>query len=365
MPDNKTSGKLKIFLSYAEGVGKTFAMLDEACRRKQRGQEIVIGMVDSKGRPATEEQLANFEVIPTIKIRQGDWVTEELDVDAIIARKPEVVLIDELAHNNAVGSKNATRWQDVEQILAAGVNVLTTMNVQHLESLNDQVEDITGVHIEDTVPDHILHDAEEIEMVDVTVRALINRLDRGDVFPKGTMNPNAAIMFKESNLAALREIALREAAGRVDEDVVELRKEKKIQKPWQTKEKLMICIRPTNPSLRLIRRGWRLGQRMHAETVAVYVEEGKLNEKQDKIIKDDLMLAERLDIRLVRLKGNPADELIKYARDNDITQIMIGHAIRSRFENMMREPISTALARELRTIDIHIVAAEQPGNAPH
>lgn len=351
------TGKLKIFLSYAEGVGKTYAMLDEACRRKLRGQDVVVGLVDSKGRAATEEQLKHFETVAPLKIEGA----AELDVDTIITRKPELVLVDELAHDNAAGSKREHRWQDVEALLEAGINVLSTMNVQHLESLNDQVEDITGVHIEDTVPDHLLHDAEEIEMVDVTVRALINRLDRGEVFPAAAMDAKTESMFKESNLAALREIALREAAGRVDEDVVELRREKRIQKPWQTKEKLMICISPSNPSMRLIRRGWRLGQRMHADTVAVYVEEGKLNEKQEKIIKDDLSLAERLEIRLVKLKGNPADELIKYARENDITQVMIGHANKSRFENMMREPISTALARELRTIDIHIVAAEQPG----
>jgi two-component system sensor histidine kinase KdpD len=165
-------------------------------------------------------------------------------------------------------------------------------------------------------------------------------------------------------LAALREIALREAAGRVDEDVVELRKNKKIQKPWQMHEKVMICISPSNPSMRLIRRGWRISQRIHADVVAVYVEEGKLSEKQEKIISDDFSLAERLGVKIVRLKGQPADELIKYARENDITQIMIGHSNKSRFESMVREPISTSIARELRTIDIHIVANEQPKAAP-
>lgn len=359
MPD-KNEGRLKIFLSFADGVGKTYAMLDEAHRRKGRGQDVVIGFVDSMGRQATAEQARGFELVPTRKAELDGSTCEEVDVEAIVKRHPTVVLVDELAHSNAPGSRNVKRWQDVQQILDAGINVLTTMNVQHLESLNNQIEDITGVHIEDTVPDQILHRAEEIEMVDVTVRALLNRLDRGDVFPNNNVDTTTAKLFSETNLAALREVALREAAGRVDEDVLELRKERKIQKPWQTHEKVMICVGASNPSMRLIRRGWRIAQRIHADLVAVYVEEGKLNEKQEKIVSDDRMLAERLGISFVKLKGQPAEELIQYARDNDITQIMIGHSEKSRFESMVREPISTSLVRELRTIDIHIVAAEPP-----
>ncbi len=359
MPDN-SHGRLKIFLSFAEGVGKTYAMLDEAHRRKGRGQDVVVGLVDTKGRPATQEQLNGFEKLPIRQIRKGDWMTEELDTEAALKRHPDLVLVDELAHRNAAGSKHPTRWQDVQDLLDNGINVLATMNVQHLESLNDQIEDITGIHIEDTVPDQILHNAEEIEMVDVTVRALLNRLERGELLPAGNIDPQTAVFFSESNLAALREIALREAAGRVDEDVVELRREKKIQRPWQTKEKVMICVSPSNPSLRLIRRGWRLGQRMHADVIALYAEEGRLNEKQEKIISDDFSLAERLGIPIVKLRGNAAEEIVRYARDNNITQVMIGHSSRRGFGKVVRESIVTVLARELRTIDVHIVAAEQP-----
>src|SRR5579862_9478479 len=357
---DKTEGRLKIFLSFAEGVGKTYAMLDEARRRKNRGQDVVIGFVDSKGRKETEDQTGGFERLPTRHVTVSGKALEELQIDAVIARHPEVVLIDELAHANAVGAKNARRWQDVQEILDAGINVLTTLDVYYLESLNDQIEDITGVHIEDTVPDVVLHRADEIEMVDLTVRALLNRLDRGAVFPTDDVDATTAKLFSESNLAALREIALREAAGRVDEDVLELRKERQIEKPWQTHEKVMICVGSSNPSMRLIRRGWRISQRIHANIVAVYVEEGKSNERQDKILSDDFKLAERLGIPVVKLKGQPADELIRYARENEITQVMIGHANKGRFESMVREPISTSLARELRTIDIHIVAAEPP-----
>jgi two-component system sensor histidine kinase KdpD len=354
MPDKH--GRLKIFLSFAEGVGKTYAMLDEAHRRANRGQDVVVGFVDTKGREGTEEQLHGFEVVPA----KGDAASKEMDLDAVLKRRPDLVLIDELAHSNPPGSRNAKRWQDVQELLDGGINVLTTMNVQHLESLNDQIEDITGVHIEDTVPDQLLHNAEEIEMVDLTVRALMNRLDRGEVFPETELDAERKKVYNDSTLAALREIALREAAGRVDEDVLELRKSKLIQKPWQTREKVMICISPANPSLRLIRRGWRIAQRVQADIVAVYVEEGRLTEKQEKIISDDFSLTERLGIRVVKLKGNPAEALIKYARDNSITQIMIGHSAKGRFETMVRESIATALIRELKTIDIHIVAAEPP-----
>lgn len=357
---SNSEGRLKIFLSYAEGVGKTYAMLDEAHRRATRGQDVVIAFVDTKRRPATEEQARGFEKVPAKTLHVDGVPVEELDIEAVIKRHPEVALIDELEHRNAPGTKNPTRWQDVEELLKAGVNVLATMNVHHLESLNDQIEDITGVHIEDTVPDHLLHNAEEIEMVDLTVRALLNRLDRGEVFPQDPSDMETARLFSESNLTALREVALREAAGRVDEDVLELRREKRIQKPWQTQEKVMICLSPSNPSMRLIRRGWRIAQRIHADCVAVYVEEGKLHEKQEKIIQDDFKLADRLGIRAVKLRGVPAEELIKYAREHNITQVMIGHSYKGRLESMVREPISTSLARELRTIDIHIVAAEQP-----
>jgi len=359
MPDKK-EGRLKIFLSFAVGTGKTYAMLDEAHRRKNRGQDVVIGFVDGKGRRATEDQIHGFETLARRKQTADGREVEELDTQALIARHPDLVVVDDLAFSNPPGSKNAKRWQDVQEILDNGINVLTTLNVYDLESLNDQIEDITGVHVEETVPDVVLHRADEIEMVDLTVRALLHRLDRGDVFPSENVDATTAKLFHDGNLAALREIALREAAGRVDEDVLELRKERQIKKPWQTHEKVMICIGCSNPSMRLIRRGWRIAQRIHADIVAVYVEEGKLNERQEKTLNDDYKLADRLGISVVKLKGNPAEELMRYARENEITQIMIGHANKGRFESMVREPISTALARELRTIDIHIVAAEQP-----
>jgi two-component system sensor histidine kinase KdpD len=357
MPDKSKPGhgKHKIFLGFAPGVGKTYAMLDEAHRRKGRGQDVVVGFVESYGRQATEDMIADLEVIP-----RGHFDGREImDIHAVIARKPELVIVDELAHDNPAGAKNEKRWQDVQDLLDAGINVLSTINVQHLESLNDHVADITGVKETSTVPDQVLHAADEVEIVDLTPRALINRLERGDVYPKGSIDASLANFFREGNLSALREIALREAATRVDEDVVEYRKEKRIEKPWATQDRVMICISPTRSSLRLIRRGWRMGQRMHGEVLAVHVEDGSTHTEQaKKILDDDFALAKRLGIETVTLKGDLSSTLIKYARERNITQIILGHPERSRLKEMLKPSILSDLARELRTVDIIVVATE-------
>lgn len=351
-------GRLKVFLGYAPGVGKSYALLDESTRRKKRGQDIVIGSLDSHGRPAVDELLAEFEHIPKKKLDYRGTIIEEMDTDAILARRPEIVIIDDLAHTNAPGSLNEKRWQDVRDILDAGISVSTTMNVYSLESLNDLVNEITGVRITETVPDQILAAAEEVEMVDLTPRALIHRLERGDVIPNEKLDDSKSGMFKEGNLSALRELALREIAGRVDEDVQEFRKSKTIARPWAAKDRVMICISPTRPSMRLIRRGWRIAQRMHAEVVVVTVEDRAPNDKEKKIIQDDFSLAERLEIRTVTLKGPVSDSLIKYVKENAVTHVVIGHSERTRLQEVMQGSIISSLTRELRTIDILVVAAD-------
>ncbi len=344
-------GLLKIFLGYAPGVGKTFQMLEEAHRRKRRGQDVVNGVIDAKGRSETEEESADLEHIPLN-------AKGELNVPAIIERRPSVVLVDDIQHTNAPGSERPKRWQDVEILLCEGINVLATLGVQNLESLNDQIRDITGVAVPDTVPDQILHSAEEIELVDLTPRALLNRLDRGVVFPGRETDADNMAFFREGNLSALREIAMREAAGRVDEDLSAYRKVKNIEKPWATNDRVMICVSPNRNSLRLIRRGWRVGQRLRGEVVAVHVEETNLSEQEAKILKDDFALAERLGIRTVTLRGNVAQQLIKYAKENSITQILLGHPERSRMQEVLRANLVSELARALRTVDITLVAAE-------
>ena len=358
-------GRLKIFLGFAAGTGKTFAMLDEARRRKNRGQDVVIGLVDSHGRKDTSEHIEGLEAVSPKTIESSGKTYREADVDAIIARRPQLVLVDELAHTNAPGSPRKQRWQDVDALLAAGINVLSTMDVQSLESLNDQVFDITGVRVTETVPDRIMKEATEVEMVDATPRALIHRLERGDVVPDEERSENLEKLFREGSLSALRELAFREIAARVDEDVLSLGTKAKVERPWAARDRVMICISPTQPSLRLLRRGWRTGQRLRAEVMAVYVEEETPSAKEQQMLSNDFSLAERLGIPVVRLKGDAADEIIRYAKENNITQLVIGHSTRSRMHEMLRPSIVSAITRELRTIDILVVATEKHSDTSH
>jgi len=349
-------GRYKIFMGYAPGCGKTFALLDEAQRRNQRGQDVVIGHMDSYGRRQTEEIGSSFTVIPTTS--NGD-----LDIDAIVARMPGVVIVDELAHVNAPGSRFQNRWEDVEYLLDHGISVLSTITIYQLESLNDQVFDIAGIRIPNTVPDRVLHEAEEVEIVDVTPQALLNRLKRGDIYTNGQPPSDIAPIFDEAVLSALREISLREAAGRVDEDLVEYRRDKRIEKPWAAKDRVMICISPTRSSLRLIRRGWRMGQRMHGDVIAVHVKDGTSeSESAKKILADDLKLASKLGLETVTLEGSLAPTLIKFARDRNVTAVILGHPERSRLQEIMKPSILSELARELRTVDIIVVSTEVETN---
>lgn len=352
MPETPKA-ELKIFLGFAPGVGKSYSMLDEARRRRKRGQDVVVGVVDDRGRQDTREALDSLERVPLLP-------NGEMDVDAILARKPSLVLVDDLHHRNAPGSRFERRWEEVDALVEAGINVLTTMNVSHLESLNDLVKDITGHPVEDTVPDRLLHSATEIELVDTTPKALINRYQRGVVFPNGDTDPRLKDFFREGNLVALREIAMREAAGRIDEDLDLYRKAKNIEKPWATSDRVMIAFSPNRGSLRLIRKGFRMGQRLRGEVVAVHVEESSLSEGERKILENDLALAQRLGIKTVTLKGEIAENLIRYAKEHNVTQLLMGHPERSRLQNLMRSSIVNEVARALPTVDITLVAAEQP-----
>jgi two-component system sensor histidine kinase KdpD len=350
-------GRLKIFLGFAAGVGKTFKMLNEAQRRRQRRQDVVIGYVETHGRKGTEEQIGDLEIIPRKQIEYRGVTLEEMDTEAILQRHPQWVVVDELPHTNVPGSLRAKRWQDVEILLDAGINVLSAMNVQHLESLNDTVHDITGIWVRETVPDRLLREAEE-EFVDITPRALIHRLERGDIYKADKVQQALGNWFREGNLNALREIALREIAQEVDQDLTDYRKDRRIKETMPSHDRVMVCISPNESSMRLIRRGWRIAQRLHADIVAVYVESQTLNAEQQEIVRNDFTLCERLKINVVTLQGDVAAELIRYARDNRITQMVIGHSDRSRWKELVRGSIINRLAQELRTIDILIVACQ-------
>lgn len=353
-PNVDAGGRLKIFFGYASGVGKTHEMLDESLRRKKRGQDIVIGFLDAHRRPYLSEMMDQFEAVPSAKLECQGTIVEEMDVEAILRRNPGLVIVDDLAHTNAPGSQNAHRWQDVELLLENHISVLGTLNVQNLESLKDSVAEITGSAPAESIPDRIFREADEVELVDLTPRALVHRLERGDLY-KGAEAPP---MFSEEALLALRELALREVAGQVDEDVELLRRTKKAQRPWAVHDRVMICLTSTRSSMRLIRRGWRISQRMHADIFCVYVEEKAPGEREKKILQDDFNLAAKLDIPTVTLHGGVAAKLVEFAKEKGITHIVLGHSDRTRLQEIMQGSIINALTRELKTVDILIVAAE-------
>lgn len=351
-------GRHKIFLGFAAGVGKTYEMLQEANRRRQRGEDVVVGYLERKERPSTLQQVGDLEVIPLRTVEYHGARFEEMDTDAILARHPQCVAVDELAHSNVPGSAREKRWQDVQVLLDAGIDVLSTLNVQHLDSLNDVVHDITGVVVRETVPDSLLTRADEVQMIDIPPQALLNRLQRGDIYNTAEQIAQArANWFNPGNLNALREIALREVAREVDEDVTEWRKARHIRETWPTHDRIMVCISPTTSSQRLIRRGWRIAQRLHAEIVAVYVESYVPSAEERDILHADFQQASRLDIPIITLTGKVEDELVRYAREKQITQLVVGHSSRSRWQELVQGSIISTLARELRTIDILIVAA--------
>jgi two-component system sensor histidine kinase KdpD len=358
-------GRHKIFLGFAAGVGKTCEMLAEANRRYQRGQDVVIGFVETHGRKGTVALLGDLPVMPrrVLTYKGGDF--EEMDTPALLERHPQWVLVDELAHTNIPGSERPKRWEDVEALLAAGINVLSTLNVQHLESLNDTVFEITGIRVRETVPDHVLKDADEVQMIDIPPRALVNRLERGDIYALDKVPAARGNWFREGNLNALREIALREIAQEVEDDLEAYRRERRIDRPWATHDRIMVCLSPTQSSLRLLRRGWRAARRLKGEVVAVYVESRAPTPREQAILSGDFAMADQLQIPVVTLQGNDiASELVRYARQQNVTQLIVGHSARSRWQELIQGNIIDRLARELRWIDLLIVASSDAGTYP-
>ncbi|BCM93806.1 sensor protein KdpD [Abditibacteriota bacterium] len=352
-------GRLKIYLGFAAGVGKSYKMLEEANRRRERGQDVVTGYIETHGRAGTVAQLGQLETVPLKTIHYRGVAFEEMDTEAIIARHPQICLVDELAHTNVPGSKREKRWQDVEALLDAGITVLSAINVQHLESLNDAVFDITGIRVRETVPDRVLREADEVTIVDITPRALVNRLKRGDIYKPEKVESALGNFFREGNLSALREIALREVAREVDDDVSSYRREKHIDTHWSIGDRIVVCLSPTSSSLRLLRRGWRVAQRLQGELRAVYVADHVPDDSEKSILQHDFALAERLGIPVVTLQGDVAEEIIRYTRENEVSQLVVGHSSRTFWRKIWRGDIIGKLTNELRTVDILIVTEPQ------
>ena len=352
-------GTLRIYLGAAAGVGKTFAMLNEGRRRRDYGEDVVVGLVETHGRGKTAAQVGDLEVMPRRKLAYRDGTFEEMDVDAVLARKPQVALVDELAHTNVPGSRNEKRWEDVEELLEAGISVISTMNVQHLESLNDVVEQITGVKQRETIPDAVVRRADEIQLVDLTPLALRNRLARGDVYPAERIDTALANYFRPGNLTALRELALAWLGDRVDEALAEYRERHGIEEPWETRERVLVALTGSADGERLIRRAARIAQRSKGDLVGVHVI------PQDGLAAPSAALLERQHELLEELDGTyhevvGADvgaALLEAARSLNVTQIVMGASRRSRWQRITRGSVIGRVIRESGVgIDVHVVS---------
>ena len=359
-PDEKTKGSLKLFLGYAPGVGKTFSMLSEAIRRASRGCDLVIGVVETHGRRGISELSCQLETIPRRMIDYKGTLFAEMDLDAIIRRHPEVVLVDELAHTNIPGSKNRKRYEDVLEILDANIDVISTVNIQHIESIAPTVRAITGVAVRETVPDWVLQVSSETVMVDLTPEALQNRMKRGDVYGKEKVEQALGNFFRRGNLIALRELALRQVAEQVDRSLESYMDEKNIQESWAVRERIVVCISSNAKAQYLLARAARMARRMDAELYAIHVDfEADHNAQQEKSLEANLQFAESLGAKPVRLKGaSVADAVAKFVREKHVTQVIFGRSAiegwrKLRYLNAINKFLSEAPA-----VDVHIVTQE-------
>ncbi len=357
-------GRHKVFLGYAPGVGKTFTMLSEAQRRHARGEDVVIGFVEPHRRPETLALMEGLDKVPTKKIEYRGTVLEEMDTAAIIARRPEWVLVDELAHTNVPGANHEKRWQSVEEILDAGINVISTVNVQHFESLNDTVAQVTGVKVRETVPDRILDQADEVELVDITPEALVNRLKRGVIYAPEKVPQALANFFRRGNLVALRELALRRTADEVDLDLNEFLEEHDVDKTWGVNERVLVAVTPRPLGAKLVRRGYRLANRMNGRFWTLHVRPPgvTLSVKDEQTLDELRHLTAELGGEVVEIVGaDAASEIIAFAMRNQVTYVVMGQSARSRLDEITRGSIVNRIMRETRNVDIVVVA--DPGRA--
>jgi two-component system sensor histidine kinase KdpD len=355
-------GKLKIFLGAAAGVGKTYTMLEAARKLQSDGVDVVAGVVVTHGRKETEKLLDGIEVIPATTVEYKGSTLEELNLDEILKRRPQVVLADELAHTNAPGSRHEKRWQDVEEILQAGISVYTTLNIQHLESVNDLIDQITGVRVRETVPDSIFDKAYEVELVDLPPDDLIQRLKEGKVYLPEQSQIALENFFKKGNLIALRELALRSTAQRVDAQMLKYRQEQSVADVWPITDRLLVCVGPSPLSARLVRATKRMADGLRAEWMAVYVETPKstrLPEKAKTRVIRTLQIAQRLGAETTRISGeNTPEELITYARKRNVSKIVIGKPARPRWREILFGSVVDELIRKSGNIDVYVITGD-------
>jgi two-component system, OmpR family, sensor histidine kinase KdpD len=362
--EGQKRGRFKVFLGYAPGVGKTFSMLSEAIRRKSRGEDVVIGIVETHGRSRTAELAAQLEAVPRKLIEYKGTLFEEMDVDAILARRPEVVLIDELAHTNVGfdletgGSLHTKRFQDVLQVLEAEIDVLSTLNIQHVESITPRVQSLTGITVRETVPDWVLDRADEVVLADLTPEALVHRMSRGDIYPQERVERALQNFFRRGNLIALREMALQRVTRAVDRTLDDYVTQKKLSGHWQIAERVAVCISANPESRDLIARGARMAEAMNGEFFVLHVE--TQDDAQDKArqrsLEANIQFAENVGARVIRLKGSSVPAVTAdYIAKNRITQVIFGRSAVKGWKQYLYYRALGKFMSNAPHVDVHIV----------
>ncbi|HMD32294.1 MAG TPA: universal stress protein [Candidatus Acidoferrales bacterium] len=359
-PAPKTRGILKLFLGYAPGVGKTYGMLSEAIRRRSRGEDVVIGVVETHGRKAIEALAAQLETVPRSKIEYKGALFEEMDLDAVLARKPQVALVDELAHTNIPGSRHRKRYEDVQELIAANIDVLSTLNIQHIESVAPQVHAITGITVRETVPDWVPLTAAETVMVDLTPEALQNRMRRGDVYMPQKIEQALKHFFRRGNLIALRELALRQVAEQVDRSLESYMAAEDIRKNWAVRERIAVCVSSSPRAQYLIARAARMARRLDAELYVIHVKDQQDEDPSNqKTLAANVQFARNLASQVVQLEnGDVADAVEQFVREKHITQVIFGRSAVRGWRKWLYISAVYKFLRESPEVDIHVVTQE-------
>ena len=354
-------GSLRIYLGAAPGVGKTFTMLNEARRRAARGTDVVVGFVETHGREQTAAQIGDQEIVPRRPLTYRGTSFEEMDVDAVLDRHPEVALVDELAHTNVPGSRNEKRWQDVDELLAAGIDVISTVNIQHLASLNDVVERITGVAQRETVPDEVVRAADQVELVDMTPEALRRRMAHGNVYAAEKVDAALTNYFRPGNLTALRELALLWVADRVDDALERYREHHGITEPWETRERVVVAMTGASGTEGLVRRAARIAQRAHGELLGVHVRSDDGLVGAGDLVERHRHVLEEMGGTHHEVAGNDiAAALVDFARAENATQLVLGASRRSRWTELVRGSVINRVVKLSGPIDVHVISHLTP-----
>jgi two-component system sensor histidine kinase KdpD len=360
-PTSRRRGILRVYLGAAPGVGKTFAMLDEGWRRRERGTDVVIGLVETHGRARTLSQLRDLEVVPRRPVAYRGAQLDEMDVDGLLARAPTVTLVDELAHTNVPGSRNEKRWQDVNELLDAGIDVITTLNIQHLESLNDVIERITGVQQRETVPDAIVRRAEQIELVDMSPEALRRRMAHGNIYPAERVDAALSNYFRPGNLAALRELALLWVADRVEDGLQGYLAAHGITDTWETRERVVVAVTGAPGGDQLVRRAARIAGRLRGGLVGVHIlASDGLKTRAGPVLAEQRRLLQELGGSYREIVGDDVPTaLLDFARSEKATQLVIGSTNRKRWQEVLRGSVSARIIAKAKRIDIHVMAGPE------